>query len=79
MYYLWRRTIVHVLRSLAFRRLQLDRNRNMITADEQDRLGRQRIGVVGLSVGHVVAHTLAAEAWPAAWCWPTSTNWNCPI
>ena len=60
-YYPWRRTIVHVLGPLAFRRLRLDRNRNMITADEQDRLGRQRIGVVGLSVGHVVAHTLAAE------------------
>ncbi len=60
-YYPWRRTIVHVLGPRAFRRLRLDRNRNMITADEQDRLGRLRIGVVGLSVGHVVAHTLAAE------------------
>ena len=30
-------------------------------ADEQDTLGHLRIGVVGLSVGHVIAHTLALE------------------
>lgn len=60
-HYPWRRTIVHVLGPRAFRRLRLDRNRNMITAEEQDRLQRLRVGVVGLSVGHVIAHTLAAE------------------
>lgn len=60
-YYPWRRTAVSVLGPRAFRRLRLDRNRNLITADEQDRLGRLRIGVVGLSVGHAIAHTIAAE------------------
>lgn len=60
-YYPWRRTLIHVLGPQSFRRLRLDRNRNMITAAEQDRLGQLRIGVVGLSVGHVIAHTLAAE------------------
>ncbi len=60
-YYPWRRSVVHLLGPRAFRRLRLDRNHNMITAAEQDRLGRLRIGVVGLSVGHVIAHTLAAE------------------
>ena len=60
-HYPWRRTVVHLLGPKAFRRLRLDRNRNMITAVEQTRLDRLRVGVVGLSVGHVIAHTLAAE------------------
>lgn len=38
-----------------------DRNRNNITPAEQDRLTALRIGVAGLSVGHVIAHTLAAQ------------------
>lgn len=44
-----------------FRAVRLDRNRNLITTEEQARLGTLRIGVAGLSVGHVVAHTLAAQ------------------
>jgi molybdopterin/thiamine biosynthesis adenylyltransferase len=60
-YYPWRRTVVAVLGPLAFRAVRLDRNRNMITAEEQARLGGLRIGVAGLSVGHVIAHTLAAQ------------------
>ena len=60
-YYPWRRTVVSVLGPRAFRALRLDRNRNLITVDEQDRLGRLRVGVIGLSAGHIVAHTLAVE------------------
>lgn len=60
-HYPWRRTVVAVLGPRAFRRLRLDRNRNLITLAEQDRLGALRVGVVGLSSGHVIAHTLAAE------------------
>ena len=60
-YYPWRRAAVAVLGPRGFRTLRLDRNRNMITAAEQDRLGALRIGVAGLSVGHVIAHTLAAQ------------------
>ncbi|MDT5335076.1 MAG: hypothetical protein QOD90_581 [Mycobacterium sp.] len=60
-YYPWRRAVVRILGPRSFRRLRLDRNRNLITADEQDRLGRLRIGVVGLSSGHVIAHTLAMQ------------------
>ncbi|HEY5843556.1 MAG TPA: Rv1355c family protein [Mycobacterium sp.] len=60
-YYPWRRAVVGVLGPLGFRTLRLDRNRNLITADEQRRLGGLRIGVAGLSVGHVIAHTLVAE------------------
>ena len=60
-YYPWRRTVVAVLAPRAFRTVRLDRNRNLITAEEQTRLGALRIGVAGLSVGHVIAHTLAAQ------------------
>ncbi|OCB45776.1 hypothetical protein A5721_15110 [Mycobacterium vulneris] len=60
-YYPWRRTLVHLLGPDAFNRLRLDRNRNLITADEQRRLSGLKIGVVGLSVGHAIAHNLATE------------------
>jgi molybdopterin/thiamine biosynthesis adenylyltransferase len=60
-YYPWRRTVVSVLGPHAFRLVRLDRNRNLITSAEQDRLSRLRIGVVGLSVGHAIAYTLAAQ------------------
>ena len=60
-YYPWRRTVVAVLGPRSFRAVRLDRNRNHITAAEQDRLAALSIGVAGLSVGHVIAHTLAAQ------------------
>jgi len=60
-YYPWRRAAVAVLGPRGFRAVRFDRNRNVVTADEQTRLCRLRIGVVGLSAGHVVAHTLAAQ------------------
>ncbi len=60
-YYPWRRAVVGVLGPRAYRALRLDRNRHLITVEEQDRLNGLRIGVAGLSVGHVIAHTLAAQ------------------
>ncbi len=60
-WYPWRRTLVAVPPAAEFRRLRLDRNRNKITQEEQDRFAALRIGVVGLSVGHAIAYTLAQE------------------
>jgi molybdopterin/thiamine biosynthesis adenylyltransferase len=60
-YYPWRRTVVHTLGPRAFRAVRLDRNRNRITRTEQERLHRQRIGVVGLSAGHWAAATIVLE------------------
>lgn len=60
-YYPWRSALVRLLAPAGFHRLRLDRNRNKITADEQLRARALSIGVVGLSVGHAVAHTLALE------------------
>jgi len=60
-WYPWRRTLVCVPGPQSFRRVRLDRNRNKITSTEQDGFHRLTIGVVGLSVGHSIAHTLAME------------------
>lgn len=60
-YYPWRRTVVAIPGPNGFRAVRTDRNRNLITTEEQQRLGTIRIGIAGLSVGHVIAHTLAAE------------------
>jgi molybdopterin/thiamine biosynthesis adenylyltransferase/nitroreductase len=60
-HYPWRRGLVRLLGPAGFRRLRLDRNRNKITAAEQDRFAAVSVGVIGLSVGHAVAHTLALE------------------
>jgi molybdopterin/thiamine biosynthesis adenylyltransferase len=60
-YYPWRRTVVAVLGPRGFRVLRLDRNRNNITTQEQARFNSLTIGVAGLSVGHVIAHTLAVQ------------------
>ncbi len=60
-WYPWRRTLVALPGPLSFRRLRSDRNRNKITQAEQDRYRGLVIGVVGLSVGHSIAHTLALE------------------
>ncbi len=60
-YYPWRRTVTSLLGPRGFRAVRLNRNRNLITAAEQQRLEALRIGVVGLSVGHAIAHLLAQE------------------
>jgi molybdopterin/thiamine biosynthesis adenylyltransferase len=57
----WRRAVIHMLGPRAYRVLRLDRNRHRITREEQERLARQRVGVVGLSAGHAAAVTIALE------------------
>ena len=60
-YYPWRRAVVRLLAPRAFTTLRLDRNRNKITRAEQASQRALRIGIVGQSAGHVVAHVLAME------------------
>lgn len=57
----WRRSLVGIVGPRAYRRLRLDRNRNKITSEEQERFAALKIGVVGLSVGHSIAYALALE------------------
>ena len=78
-YYPWRGAVVAVLGPRAFRAVRLDRNRNVITAEEQNRLGTLRIGVAGLSVGHVIAHTLAAQGLAVSFGWRISMALSCLI
>jgi molybdopterin/thiamine biosynthesis adenylyltransferase/nitroreductase len=60
-YYPWRRAVVHLLDEVDFVELRTSRNRYKITDDEQSFLRRQKVGIVGLSVGSEVALTMAAE------------------
>ncbi len=60
-YFPWRRTAVRLLGPAGFRRLRLDRNRHKITLPEQEELLARTIGIIGLSVGHAIAHALALE------------------
>lgn len=60
-YYPWRRMVVAILGPRAFRAVRLDRNRHLVTSEEQRALSTLRVGVVGVSAGHAIAYTLAAE------------------
>ena len=59
--YPWRKVAIKLLGPRSFKRLLHDRNRNKITDSEQKTLTGLKIGVIGLSTGHVIAHTLAME------------------
>ncbi len=60
-YYPWSGDLVHVLGPDAFDELRSDRNRFKITPEERAHLRQLCIGVVGLSVGNIIAFTLAQE------------------
>lgn len=60
-YYPWRHVVVAILGPQAFRAVRLDRNRHLITSEEQRALSALQVGVVGLSSGHAIAYTIAAE------------------
>ncbi len=60
-YYPWSNRLVHVLPAAEFAEVRASRNRNKITSEEQQRLGKVTLGVAGLSVGHATAICLALE------------------
>lgn len=60
-YYPWSGTLVHLLDEEEFVRVRTDRNRYKITAEEQERLSRLKVGIVGLSVGQSVCLTMAMQ------------------
>lgn len=60
-YYPWRRAVIALPGPQLLRAVRLDRNRNHLTRPEQTQLAQLSIGVVGQSVGHAVAYTLALE------------------
>ena len=60
-YYPWRRAVVRLLGPRSFELLRLNRNRNKLTKREQTTLRGLRVGVIGASAGHSIAHVLAME------------------
>jgi molybdopterin/thiamine biosynthesis adenylyltransferase len=60
-WYPWSGELVHLLPPAEFHELRTDRNRYKLTADEQATLRQLTVGIAGLSVGNVVASTLALE------------------
>ena len=60
-YYPWDQKLVHMLDEFEFIKVRTNRNQNKITKDEQEILKTKKIGIVGLSVGHSVALTMATE------------------
>nr|WP_308801087.1 ThiF family adenylyltransferase [Streptomyces polyasparticus] len=60
-WYPWSGRLVHLLPCEQFRRVRTDRNRDKITAAQQQSLLKRRIAVVGLSVGNSAALTCAME------------------
>ena len=60
-HYPWANRLVHLLDEAEFVELRTNRNQHKIRPVEQARLARQKIGIVGLSVGQAIALTLAME------------------
>ncbi len=60
-YFPWRRAITHLLPEADFRELRTSRNRNKISAEEQNTLRSLTVSIAGLSVGRATALTLALE------------------
>ena len=60
-YYPWSERLVHLLDEEEFVSMRTNRNVYKITPEERDILGRQIVGVVGLSVGQSVSVTMAME------------------
>src|SRR5690606_14080404 len=60
-YYPWSNKLVHIVTQEEFIELRTSRNKHKITEEEQEKLSKATIGVIGLSVGQSVALTLAME------------------
>jgi len=60
-FYPWSNRLVHILDEDEFIALRTNRNRNKITAQEQKKLGKQKVAIIGLSVGQAIAITMAKE------------------
>ena len=60
-YYPWSDKLIHLLDKEEFIDMRTNRNIYKITKEERDILGKQKVGVVGLSVGQSISITMAME------------------
>ena len=60
-YYPWLNRMIHILNKEEFIELRTSRNQFKITPKEQTSLFERTIGIIGLSVGHAVALSMATE------------------
>jgi molybdopterin/thiamine biosynthesis adenylyltransferase len=60
-FYPWSNRLLHILDKKEFITLRTSRNHHKITPGEQSELYHKRIGIIGLSVGHAVAVSIATE------------------
>lgn len=60
-YYPWSKKLIHILDKKEFTEVRTNRNRYKITLAEQQSLEMRVIGIIGLSVGHSIALTIAME------------------
>ncbi|NIJ53033.1 Rv1355c family protein [Dyadobacter arcticus] len=59
--YPWSGRLIHIVDKDEFVELRTSRNQYKITPQEQRDLARRKIGIIGLSVGHAVAVSIATE------------------
>jgi len=60
-YYPWNKNLIHILGENEFIELRTNRNKHKITPEEMQVLSSKKVGVIGLSVGHSIALTIATE------------------
>lgn len=60
-FYPWSGRLIHTVDEAEFVELRTSRNQYKITPEEQQALSERTIGIIGLSVGHAVALSLATE------------------
>lgn len=60
-YYPWSERLLHLVDENEFVELRTSRNQYKITPVEQEHLSQRTIGIIGLSVGHSVALSIATE------------------
>ena len=60
-YFGWNNLFIHILNEKDYYKLRTNRNRNLISQNEQLKLKNARIGVVGLSIGAAFARNLVQQ------------------
>jgi hypothetical protein len=63
-FYPWSSKLVHILNEDDFQKVRTARNKNLISADEQEKFYNASIGIGGLSVGSSVAFALVLQGGP---------------